>query len=294
MIKFWITTRPKPGMEREQFDYEWGIIHTSMMVTTPSVLNGSFKRYTQHRSVLEGFTDEDLAIARSSEGWYSCADHMCATYDDVVEAVVAGDYRRRMFPHRFSDKIMVVELTGTEVFFDTTPTRLDAGGVKIVNHVMKKDDVSQDDFTHWWRTEYAPLLQQVAGDGPVYRYVQNPSVPGDSAFFKGSLFELGNTGTYAGVEELYFDDLDGAKQMRTNPAIHEPLRAKAGEMIDLDRSFGMVLVERVVFDFTGDRAHLVPAVRDPESIEFQMVRSERGWDNWNAIRPVGSPKAAGE
>ena len=33
-----------------------------------------------------------------------------------------------------------------------------------------------------------------------------PSVPGDPAFFKGSLFELGNTGTYAGVEELYVGD----------------------------------------------------------------------------------------
>ena len=71
MMKFWITTRPKPGMEREQFDYEWGVIHTSMMVTTPSVLNGSFKRYTQHRSVLDGFTDADLIHPRSAEGWYS-------------------------------------------------------------------------------------------------------------------------------------------------------------------------------------------------------------------------------
>jgi EthD domain len=294
VIKFWITTRPKPGMEREQFDYEWGVIHTSMMVTTPSVLNGSFKRYTQHRSVIDGVDDADLMYARSAEGWYSCADHLCASYEDVVQAVVADDYRRRMFPHRFSDRAMVVELTDTEVLLDATPTRLDAGGVKVINHVRSRAGVGQDEFTEWWRAEYAPVLIDVAGGGPVHRYVQNPSVPGDPAFFKGSLFELGNTGTYAGVEELSFDDLEGVRQLRRVPAVHDTLRAKAAELIDLDRSFGLVVVERVVFDFTGDRASQAPAVRDPDSIEQAMLRSERAWDTWNAIRPVGSPKIAGE
>ena len=291
MIKFWITTRPKPGMEREQFDYEWGIIHTSMMVTTPSVLNGSFKRYTQHRSVLEGFTDADLQYPRSAEGWYSCADHLCAAYEDVVQAVVAEDYRRRMFPHRFSDKVMVVELTATDTVFDSTPTRLDAGGVKVINHVKARPGVGHDEFAEWWRTTYAPVVQEVTA-GVVHRYVQNPSVPGDPAFFKGSLFELGNTGTYAGVEELYVDDLDAVRALGVVARDH--LADIAAQMIVPQESFGLVVVERVVFDFTGDRASAAPAVRDPNSIEAQMVRSERAWSTWNAIRPVGSVKVAGE
>lgn len=291
MIKFWITTRPAPGMERERFDYEWGIIHTSMMVTTPSVLNGSFKRYVQHRSVLDGFTDDDLQFPRSAEGWYSCADHLCATYEDVVQAVVAEDYRRRMFPHRFSDKAMVVELTGTQTIWDAEPTRLDAGGVKVINHVMKRPAMSQDEFTDWWQSSYAPAVQDACA-GLVHRYVQNPSVPGDPAFFKGSLFELGNTGTYAGVEEYYLDDLDAVRQL--GQVAKAQLNALADEGLLRERCFGLVLVERVVFDFTGDRGHLVPAVRDPNSIEAQMVRSERGWSNWNEIRPVGSPKVAGQ
>ena len=291
MIKFWITTRPKPGMDREQFDYEWGIIHTSMMVTTPSVLNGSFRRYTQHRSVLDGFTDDDLLFPRSGEGWYSCADHLCGSYDDVVHAVTADDYRRRMFPHRFSDKVMVVELTGTEVLHDETPTRLDAGGVKVVNHLKARDGVGQPEFTDWWRTAYAPVLLDAAG-GRIHRYVQNPSVPGDPEFFKGSLFELGNTGTYAGIDELYFDDL--AELAAVTRDVRDRVREVADEMVVVDDSFGLVLVERVVFDFTGDRAHLAPAVRTEGSVEWQMVQSERGWDSWNAIRPVGSPKIAGE
>lgn len=291
MIKFWITTRPKPGMEREQFDYEWGIIHTSMMVTTPSVLNGSFKRYTQHRSVLEGFSDESLIFPRSPEGWYSCADHLCATYEDVVEAVVASDYRRRMFPHRFSDKVMVVELTATEVLHDEAPTRLDAGGVKVINHLKARPGVPQAEFTEWWRSVYAPALLDAA-DGGIHRYVQNPSVPGDPAFFKGSLFELGNTGTYAGVEEMYFDDL--AEMTQLCSSIRDRMRYVAQDMVQIDHCFGLVVVERVVFDFTGNRAHLAPSVRSEGSVEWQMVQSERGWDTWNAIRPVGSPKIAGE
>ena len=40
---------------------------------------------------LDGFTDADLLYPRSDEGWYSCADHLCGSYEDVVEAVVAQD-----------------------------------------------------------------------------------------------------------------------------------------------------------------------------------------------------------
>ena len=291
MIKFWITTRPAPGMERERFDYEWGVLHTSLMVTTPSVLNGSFLRYTQHRSVLEGFTDDDLQYARSPEGWYSCADHLCATYEDVVHAVVAEDYRRRMFAHRFSDKVMVVELTGTQTLWDTTPTRLDAGGVKVINHVKAKPGIGHEEFAQWWRESYAPAVRDVAGD-LVRRYVQNPSVPGDPEFFKGSLFELGNTGTYAGVEELYLDDLEAMRAL--GPAARAQLAARAAEMTLPEEGFGLVVVERVVFDFTGEHAALAPSVRTPGSVEWQMLQSERGGDSWNAIRPVGSPKVPGE
>jgi hypothetical protein len=117
-------------------------------------------------------------------------------------------------------------------------------------------------------------------------------VPGDPEFFRGSLFELGNTGTYAGVEELYLDDLDAVRDLGLRSA--EALRSKAAEMIDVDRSFGLVVVERVVFDFTGDHAHLAPSVRTEGSVEWQMVQSERAWDSWNAIRPVGAPKVPGE
>lgn len=291
MIKFWITTRPAPGMERERFDYEWGIIHTSMMVTTPSVLNGTFTRYVQHRSVLEGFKDSDLQYARSPEGWYSCADHVCRDYAGVVASVTAEDYKRRVFLHRFSDKAMVVELTTSEVLWDTEPTRLDAGGVKVINHIKLLPGVDVDEFAQCWRTDYAAAVKEVAGS-LVARYVQNASYPGDPGFFAGTLFELGNTGTYAGVEELYFDDLEQVKEF--GALAQTTLNPLAAKWIDTDSSFGMVLVERVVFDFNGDRAELVPAVRIPGTVEFQMAQSERAWDTWNAIRPIGSPKVAGE
>lgn len=291
MIKFWITTRPAPGMERERFDYEWGVIHTSLMVTTPSVLNGTFLRYVQHRSVLDGFTDADLQYARSPEGWYSCADHVCRDWEGVVASVTAEDYKRRVFPHRFSDKAMVVELTSTQTLWDATPTRVDAGGVKVVNHVKAAPGMSQDDFTAWWRDAYAPVLRS-ATEGLVHRYVQNPSVPGDPSFFQGTLFALGNTGTYAGVEELYVDDLDAVAEL--GRIARGTLDAAAAPGIVAAESFGLVLVERVVFDFMGERGDLAPAVRLPGSVEWAMYQGERDGSDWNAIRPVGSAKVAGE
>ena len=76
--------------------------------------------------------------------------------------------------------------------------------------------------------------------------------------------------------------------------VRDAVRATASSMVDVDGCFGLVVVERVVFDFTGDRGNLAPAVRTEGSVEWQMVQSERGWDSWNAIRPVGSPKVPGE
>lgn len=287
MIKFWIATRPKPGMDREQFDFEWGVIHCSLMVTTPSVLNGSFRRYTQHRAIDDLLGDDALPYPRSPEGWYSCADHLCATYDDVIASVTAPDYLQRIFHHRFSDKAMVVELTGTEERFDSAPTRLGAGGVKVINFVKARPGISQGEFSDWWRSDYAgAVLETAAHDGPVTRYVQNPSRPLDPTFFTGTLFELGNAGTYAGVEELWFDTVGDAARLRGDPAIHQRLSTVAAEMIDAEGSFSMPVVERVVFDFTGEFAHQGPAVRDPSTVEHRMLQSERPWAEWNTVRPV--------
>jgi EthD domain len=297
MIKFWVTTRPLAGVAREEFDYHWGVVHTSLMVTTPSVLNGNFRRYTQHRSVIDAITDDMLMYKRSAERWYSCADHLCANHDELIESVVAGDVKRRVFNFRFSDKAMVVELTDTACLFDSAPTRLDAGGVKLINHIKRAENVSQSQFTSWWRSEYAPLLERVAGasrGGPVHRYDQNASVSVNPEFFSGSLFELGNAGTYAGIEELWFDDLASLCLMRTDESVCAALKSSATGMIDAEASFSMPVVERVVFDFTGEFADHAPAVRDPQSVERRMYRSERAPGSWNAIRQPYSEKVAGE
>jgi len=287
MIKFWITTRPAPGMTRERFDYEWGVIHTSLMVTTPSVLNGSFVRYVQHRALGAGAGLATALFPAPAEGWYSIADHSCRSYDDVLASVGAPDYRRRIFPHRFSDAAMVVELTGCEVLHDATPARPAAGGVKLVNHVRRLPGVRQRDFAGWWRDEYAPLLVELGTrSAALRRYVQNPALDLDPGFFAGTLFELGHTGTYAGIDELWFADAPAYTRFAADDDGRERLGRAARGWLDPHRSFGMVVVERVVFDFLAALPDGAPAVRDPASVEFAMLASERADGDWTTPQPA--------
>ena len=50
MLKFMLASRRKREDTQERYFYEWGIIHVSLMLQTPSVMD-SFRRYVQHYSI---------------------------------------------------------------------------------------------------------------------------------------------------------------------------------------------------------------------------------------------------
>ena len=50
MLKFMLAARRKREDTQERYFYEWGIIHVSLMLQTPTVMD-SFRRYVQHYTV---------------------------------------------------------------------------------------------------------------------------------------------------------------------------------------------------------------------------------------------------
>lgn len=282
-MKFILTANPREDLPLDRFDYEWSVIHPTLMVTTPSVMAG-FQRYAQHRTAA-GATDAHYQYGRHEHDWYALSDHWLADLDALLAIFQGKDYPRRMSGHAFGGTDFVIELMEGEVLHDQPEPFTGRGGVKLMNFAARHADLDQKAFETRWRDDYAKQVLAHADDASLMRYVQNVQLPLDASMFEGSLFEAGGVQTYAGLEELWFKDLDAleawCKMTRSNDAL---IGATDG-LIDADRSFSMVVVERVVWDYTSDNPSPRPAAEDPNSLEAQLVRNELPPGRWNQVRP---------
>ena len=281
-IKFLICARRKREDTQERYFYEWGNIHVSLMLTTSEVMR-VFRRYVQHYSI-SGITNDMLVFPLSAMEWDNMADHWLDGYEDFLTSLHAESYVQRMQPHVFGDKEFVLALTKGHVEYEKPGFR--SGGVKLVHWLKKKPGLSQGEFNAHWRARYAPaFLWAVEGKGLVRKYVRSEQLELDAKVFKGSLFEFGGVGAYAGVEELWFKDVEALTQMRQNPTIYDAIRGGMAEFVDMENSFSMVTTERVVYDFvTPSELSPPPAVLNPDSLEARVVA--QGYRGWNIPKPV--------
>lgn len=283
MIKFWITNRLAAGQTVDDMDYNWGVVHLALMLTTRSPLE-TFHRYAQNRSIdIPG--DESLLIKRSDMNWYGAAEHWVEDFPALAQAFTP-EYARRMQPHNFADSAFTLELTESHVVFDQDVPFAGRGGAKLLQFLRPRADVDLETFNTHWQGSHAELIAaDAAAGGPVRRYEQNPQLPLDPAFFAGTLFEMGGAQTYAGIEELWFDDLDALLSWAGDSERRQALTASLSQIVDLDKSFAMPVVERVAFDRTLPGVP-VPAVLDPASFEAQVVATERDGAGWRTVEPV--------
>ena len=274
MIKFQLISRRKPDDTQEKYFYEWGIIHVALMITTPSVMR-AFKRYAQHFTV-NGVDGGRLLYPLSDMAWDNFADHWLERAEDNLVPFDSDDYMQRMHPHSFGDSNFVIEYL-METFRDDAPG-FAAGGVKLIHVVKSRSGLASDEFAAAWRERHAAALLRAGATRPG-RLVQNLHAEVDEETFKGTLFELAGVGGYAGIEELWFDDLDALLRFTQDGGVRASILG-ADDPVDPAGSFSMVVTERVVYDYTlGHESSPVPAVLDPESLEARVdAQKYAGWN----------------
>ena len=274
MIKFQLISRRKPGDSQEKYFYEWGIIHVALMITTPSVMR-TFKRYAQHFTV-NGVDGSRLLYPLSDKAWDNFADHWLERPEDNLIPFRSDDYMQRMHPHNFGDSDFVIEYV-TESLRDEAPG-FQPGGVKLVHVVRSRAGLSPGGFATAWRDEHAAALLGAGASRPGC-LVQNLHAEVDKADFRGTLFELAGVGGYAGVEELWFDDLAALLRFTQDPGVRDTVLA-GDAPVDPSGSFSMVVTERVVYDYTlGDRSSPLPGVLDRDSLEARVdAQKYAGWN----------------
>jgi hypothetical protein len=136
-----------------------------------------------------------------------------------------------------------------------------------------------DEFAAAWRDRHAAALLTAGAVRPG-RLVQNSHATVDKQVFKGTLFELAGVGGYAGIEELWFEDL-GALLRFTQDAGVRGAVLDEHSCVDPTGSFSLVTTERVVYDYTlGAGSSPAPAVLDPDSLEARVDAQK--YSGWNA------------
>lgn len=286
MLKFTLASRHMDEGTRERFFYEWSILHVALMLTTPSVMQ-LFKRYVQHFNIAD-VTDDMLVYPLSPEGWESFAEHWVDSYQGVIDSVHNREYVERMHQHRFGSHQFITSVSNFETIYQRKDFR--SGGVKLIHFLKKSAGSSQAEFSQRLRSTRAPrLLEDICGRGLVRKYVQNTLIDIDPAIFRGTLFEFGSIGLYAGIEEFWFDDLDDVARLRDDSRPFNAIRSTESGLIDASASISMVVSERVVWDFvTTEELSPRPAILNPDSLEAAIDR--QGYQPWELKRPIAARK----
>ena len=275
MLKFMLASRSKPEHTNERYYFEWGIIHVALMMTTPTVVRPSAG--TRSTSSQTGSTGSRLLFPFSPMGWENMADHWLETWEDLVLPFKADDYPNRMQPHNFGDSNFDLQLmTGEELYAEDGYY---AGGVEAgalpAPAARRQPGGLQGEV---------PRARRAAAGGGrgrwlVRKYVQNTETQGDPKYFKGTLFELGGVNTYAGVEELWFDDVAAVYEFCGDAERRAALLESYAGFAD-EQTYSMVTTERVVFDWvTPGHISPQPAVLQAGSLEASV--DAQGYSGWS-------------
>ena len=165
-----------------------------------------------------------------------------------------------------------------------------SGGVKLIHFLKKASGVSQAEFnSHLLNVRVPKILQAVCERGLVRKYVVNSALNIDPAIFKGTLFEYGSTGLYAGIEEFWLDGRNAVARLRADRESLHAFRASEAGVIDAPGSISMVVVERVVFDYvTPGEMSPPPSILNPDSLEAAIDR--QGYRPWELPNPESVAK----
>src|SRR5262245_36620210 len=270
MMKFLLVSKRPDGGTLDRMFYEWAIIHVALMLTTPTVTR-VFKRYVQHYGIWD-VPESQLLYPRAPERWESMADHWVETYDDLVASVSSPDYVTRMQPHRFSSSEFVIMLGSSETIFE--PPDFKSGGTKLILWHRKADGLSQEAFNTAFRERRGPVVAETLKKYGLRKYVQTVQLPLDPATFKGSLFERGSVGRYAGMEEIWLENTDDLGRLAADKNATAAIHATDAGLFAPGASFSIVMLERVAFDFVTKEKHRIAAVQDSASLEHALFAQE--------------------
>lgn len=162
MIKAVSVIRRKPGLSVEDFQHYWRHTHALLVSRLPGL-----RRYVQSHTLRSGYAKGQPAADGVVELWFDDLAAMQALKGTPELAAVLAD------EPNFVDMATFRQVLTTDHLIKDGA--IPPAGVKNIEFVTRRPDLSIDDFQRYWRTVHGPLAAKIA---PIRRYVQSHTRPG--------------------------------------------------------------------------------------------------------------------
>lgn len=221
MIKGCTLFKRKPGMSVEDFQAYWLNEHPKVVVKLPGI-----RRYVQSHPLPGGYRRGELAFDGLAEVW---ADDSAAfrTMSSAPEygAVQADEAV-------FIDRTSMIFLLTEEHVIKDGPVPVD--GLKNVEMVHHRKDMTIPDFQTYWRTVHGPLAAQIP---VIRRYVQS--------HVRLSGYDRTPGPPCDGLAITWFDSIDSMRESATTEA-YARTRDDEPNFIDTDGTIPTVITKEHV------------------------------------------------
>ncbi len=193
MIKIVSVLQRKAGMSVEDFQGYWLHEHAAVVRDLPGL-----RRYVQSHTLLSGYRRGMPAADGIAELWFDDSDALRALQSSPeLQAVLADE-------PRFVDMTRFIQLYTQEHVIKNGP--VPAGGVKNIEFVKKKADMSVVDFQRHWRVTHGPLGASIK---PVMRYVQSHT--------RTTAYGRGAPPALDGFALTWFENTDAMRESARSP-----------------------------------------------------------------------------
>ena len=157
MIKVVVVFRRKVGMDLEAFGQHWQGPHAALVKQLPGL-----RRYVQSQTIPGGYRKGQPAIDGMAELWFDNTEALRTVAASPAFAAVMADEAN------FIDPASRREIVTEDIVIKDGPRP--AGGVKNVELVLRRPDLTPEAFHRHWEVVHGPLGGAIP---QVLRYVQS-------------------------------------------------------------------------------------------------------------------------
>ena len=182
MVKVVAIVKRKPGMTVDAFQEHWRTRHADVVAKLPGL-----RRYVQSHTLPSGYRTGEPAWDGIAELWFDDTDALRALRGSAEQSAVDADEAR--FLDRGAMKLL---LTDDHVIKDGA---VPAGGVKNIEFIHHRADLSIDAFQRYWRQTHGPIAAEIR---QIRRYVQS--------HVRASAYAGGRVPAYDGLAITWWDD----------------------------------------------------------------------------------------
>ena len=193
MIKIVSVLKRKPGLSVEDFQRYWRNNHAPIVSRLPGL-----RRYVQSHTLLGGYRRGQPAADGLAELWFDDSAALRALQGGPALAAVLADE-----PNFVNLRDFIQVYSEEHVIKDGT---IPADGVKNIEFVKKKIDMSVADFQRHWLTVHGPLGASIK---TVKRYVQSHT--------RASAYARGAAPALDGFALTWFENVEAMRESARSP-----------------------------------------------------------------------------